>query len=76
MWRKSSYSNPDGGECVEVADAMWRKSSYSNTNGGECVEVAPTHHTVIPVRDSKLPTHGMLTIPTPAWSAFTHTLKT
>ncbi|MFF4486832.1 DUF397 domain-containing protein [Streptomyces sp. NPDC001544] len=19
-WRKSSYSNPDGGECVEVAD--------------------------------------------------------
>jgi hypothetical protein len=21
-WRKSSYSNPDGGECVEVADGF------------------------------------------------------
>ncbi|AOR33527.1 DUF397 domain-containing protein [Streptomyces fodineus] len=21
-WRKSSYSNPDGGECVEVADNL------------------------------------------------------
>ncbi|MEV5510001.1 DUF397 domain-containing protein [Streptomyces orinoci] len=21
-WRKSSYSNPDGGECVEVADGI------------------------------------------------------
>lgn len=22
MWRKSSYSNPDGGDCVEVADGL------------------------------------------------------
>lgn len=21
-WRKSSYSNPDGGNCVEIADAL------------------------------------------------------
>lgn len=21
-WRKSSYSNPDGGECIEVADNL------------------------------------------------------
>jgi hypothetical protein len=21
-WRKSSYSNPDGGECLEVSDAL------------------------------------------------------
>jgi hypothetical protein len=21
-WRKSSYSNPDGGECVEVSDSV------------------------------------------------------
>ncbi|MEU8971906.1 DUF397 domain-containing protein [Streptomyces monashensis] len=21
-WRKSSYSNPDGGECVEVSDSI------------------------------------------------------
>jgi hypothetical protein len=44
-WRKSSYSNPDGGECVEVSDdllaaAIWRKSSYSNPDGGACLEVA------------------------------------
>ncbi|OIK05608.1 DUF397 domain-containing protein [Streptomyces monashensis] len=44
-WRKSSYSNPDGGECVEVSDdlltrARWRKSSHSNSDGGQCVEVS------------------------------------
>ncbi|MEV0924672.1 DUF397 domain-containing protein [Streptomyces spongiicola] len=44
-WRKSSYSNGDGGNCVEVAEgflgaARWRKSSYSNGSGGNCVEVA------------------------------------
>jgi hypothetical protein len=22
QWRKSSYSNPDGGDCVEVADGI------------------------------------------------------
>ncbi|MET7638239.1 DUF397 domain-containing protein [Streptomyces sp. NPDC005438] len=22
VWRKSSYSNPDGGACVEVADGL------------------------------------------------------
>ncbi|MYW42769.1 DUF397 domain-containing protein, partial [Streptomyces sp. SID161] len=38
-WRKSSYSNSDGGECLEVSDdllraADWRKSSYSNSDGG------------------------------------------
>ena len=42
-WRKSSYSNPDGGECVEVSDdllatATWQKSSYSNPDGGQCIE--------------------------------------
>ncbi|WP_030569318.1 DUF397 domain-containing protein [Streptomyces aureocirculatus] len=44
-WRKSSYSNPDGGQCVEVShdflrDALWRKSSHSNPDGGACVEVS------------------------------------
>lgn len=43
-WRKSTYSNQDGGECLEVAEvipasATWRKSSYSNTDGGNCLEV-------------------------------------
>ncbi|MFD7501738.1 DUF397 domain-containing protein [Streptomyces sp. NPDC059850] len=38
-WFKSSYSNSEGGNCVEVA-LSWRKSSYSDTQGGNCVEVA------------------------------------
>ncbi|GAA4982465.1 hypothetical protein GCM10023205_59900 [Yinghuangia aomiensis] len=38
-WRKSSYSNATGGNCVEVARS-WRTSSYSNGTGGNCVEVA------------------------------------
>ncbi|WP_078966439.1 DUF397 domain-containing protein [Streptomyces sp. WM6378] len=39
-WRKSSYSNAEGGSCVEVAEGAWRRSSYSNAEGGDCVEVA------------------------------------
>ncbi|MGW1348068.1 DUF397 domain-containing protein [Streptomyces sp. NPDC002409] len=41
-WRKSSYSNGSGGECLEVAEefARWRKSSHSNGSGGNCLEVA------------------------------------
>ncbi|MFF3730307.1 DUF397 domain-containing protein [Streptomyces sp. NPDC002476] len=41
-WRKSSYSNSSGGNCLEVAQefAHWRKSSHSNTSGGDCLEVA------------------------------------
>jgi hypothetical protein len=39
VWRKSSHSGADEGECVEVA-AVWRKSSHSGANEGNCVEVA------------------------------------
>jgi hypothetical protein len=42
-WFKSSYSNDEGGACVEVA-LEWRTSSYSNSEGGECVEVALDWH--------------------------------
>jgi hypothetical protein len=39
-WFKSSYSNNQGGNCVEGArlDADWFKSSYSNDQGGNCLE--------------------------------------
>ena len=53
----------------------WRKSSYSGPgDGNECVEIAtsPTHTAV---RDSKTPTHGTLTFPTGAFTAFLRTLK-
>lgn len=74
-WRKSSYSNQDGGSCVEVSDdllraAAWRKSTYSNQDGGQCVEVAPNLPAVVPVRDSKDPGRGALVVGAGAWSAF------
>ncbi|MFI1578698.1 DUF397 domain-containing protein [Embleya sp. NPDC020630] len=52
---------------------QWRKSSYSSDNGGDCVEVATTLDT-IPVRDSKAPDVGHLTITTTSWSALLTTL--
>lgn len=66
-WRKSSYSNGSGGNCVEVA---WRKSSYSNGQGGECIEVGQQPGATL-VRDSKQ--HGtgpILTFAPTAWRSF------
>ncbi|MEU0738460.1 DUF397 domain-containing protein [Streptomyces sp. NPDC006134] len=67
-WFKSSYSDGEGGDCLEVA-YTWRKSSHSGGEGGECVEVAACPHTVH-VRDSKNPTGPRLTLSPTAWSAF------
>jgi len=77
-WRKSSYSNTDGGNCIEVSDdflaaATWRKSSYSNSDGGACLEVAdnlPTPTPLVPVRDSKNPQGPALILPAAAWASF------
>ncbi|MFF9841130.1 DUF397 domain-containing protein [Streptomyces sp. NPDC013740] len=67
-WFKSSYSDSEGGNCIEVA-YDWRKSSYSSGEGGNCVEVA-AHPTAVHVRDSKDP-HGPQLAVTPAsWAAF------
>ncbi|WP_411141486.1 DUF397 domain-containing protein [Streptomyces sp. x-80] len=43
-WRKSSYSDGSGGDCLEVAQdfpgaAQWRKSTHSGGDGGNCLEV-------------------------------------
>jgi hypothetical protein len=76
QWRKSSYSNGEGGSCVEVAydfpgAAAWRKSTYSGGDGGEsCVEVLDNIPGVVPVRDSKNPTGPVLLISASSWSAF------
>ncbi|MDK1343331.1 DUF397 domain-containing protein [Streptomyces sp. 378] len=80
VWRKSTYSNGDGGNCVEVAEAFpgaahWRKSSYSNGDGGDCLEVCDAHTAVVPVRDSKVPHGPVLTITAPAWTSFVTSLK-
>ncbi|MFJ9376030.1 DUF397 domain-containing protein [Streptomyces sp. NPDC101455] len=79
-WRKSSYSNTDGGDCVEVSDdfliaADWRKSSYSNTDGGQCVEVASNLPALVPVRDSKTPGLGALLFSPSVWSVFVESVK-
>ena len=81
LWLKSSYSNGDGGECVEIASdfpgaALWRKSSYSNGDGGNCVEIADNLPGLVPVRDSKAAPHGPALILTArAWVPFIATLK-
>ncbi|MGW4161645.1 DUF397 domain-containing protein [Streptomyces sp. NPDC004788] len=78
-WFKSSYSNGQGGDCVEVtydfAGAAWRKSSYSNGEGGSCVEVLDGVPGVVPVRDSKNPTGPALVVPAAAWAAFVAAVK-
>jgi hypothetical protein len=68
-WFKSSYSDSQGGACLEVA-YTWRKSSYSSSGGGECLEAAVCPHT-IRIRDSKLgPGSPRFTVPADAWTAF------
>lgn len=65
-WRKSSYSNETGGNCVEVG---WRKSSHSNASEGNCVEVNLTPARV-GVRDSKNTAGPALAFPESSWRAF------
>lgn len=80
-WRKSSYSNTSGGDCIEVSGdflsgADWRTSSYSNTSGGECVEVASNFPLpLVPVRDTKNPAHGTLIFGVDAWAEFVRSAK-
>ncbi|MET7916149.1 DUF397 domain-containing protein [Streptomyces avermitilis] len=79
QWRKSTYSDDNGGDCVEVAydfigAARWRKSTYSNGEGGECVEVADGVPGVVPVRDSKVPDGPVLLIGSASWTDFISTV--
>ncbi|MGW2027526.1 DUF397 domain-containing protein [Streptomyces decoyicus] len=79
-WRKSSYSNQDGGQCIEVSDdllttATWRKSSYSNPDGGQCIEVSDDFPALVPVRDSKDPHRPALLFDATAWSSFVTAVK-
>lgn len=80
LWTKSSYSNGDGGDCVEIASdfpgaALWRKSSYSNGDGGNCLEVADGVPGLVPVRDSKVADGPVLLLTTRAWAPFVAALK-
>ncbi|GAA3119074.1 DUF397 domain-containing protein [Streptomyces rectiviolaceus] len=73
-WFKSSYSDSQGGNCVEVA-LEWHKSSYSDSEGSACVEIATCPHT-IHIRDSKLgEASPTFTVPATAWALFTAELR-
>lgn len=70
MWVKSSYSDSEGAECVEVA---WRRSSYSDSDseGANCVEVAAATLSVH-IRDSKDAAGPHLTVSRGSWTDFLH----
>lgn len=71
IWRKSSYSGDNGGNCIEVAIPVWQKSSYSAGDAGECIEVALGFLSgAVPVRDSKDPHGPALVFPDSSWGAF------
>ncbi|MGW2869659.1 DUF397 domain-containing protein [Kitasatospora sp. NPDC001225] len=71
IWRKSSYSGDNGGDCIEVALPVWQKSSYSHNDGGDCIEVALGFLPgAVPVRDSKDPGGPSLLFPDSSWNAF------
>ncbi|GGZ76866.1 toxin [Streptomyces subrutilus] len=68
-WFKSSYSDAQGSDCIEVA-LDWRKSTYSDDEGANCVEVAACPDTVH-VRDSKLGEAGpRFSVPAGVWGVF------
>jgi hypothetical protein len=74
-WRKSSYSNGNQGNCIEVAFAGWRKSSYSNGGQGNCIEVASDDGRV-GVRDSKQHGQGpVLEFAAADWATFLTAVK-
>ncbi|MEV8397074.1 DUF397 domain-containing protein [Streptomyces niveus] len=67
-WFKSSYSDSEGSNCVEVA-LTWHKSTYSDSEGSACVEVAACP-AAVHVRDSKVTDGPELAVAAPAWGAF------
>ncbi|MEU9498366.1 DUF397 domain-containing protein [Streptomyces sp. NPDC048196] len=78
-WVKSTYSDANGGECLEFArDFAWIKSSHSEGNGGECLEFTRAltdAHGLVPVRDSKDPSGPALVFPATNWTAFISAVK-
>ncbi|WP_326581876.1 DUF397 domain-containing protein [Streptomyces sp. NBC_00481] len=57
----------------DLRNATWRKSSYSGGNSAECVEVSDDLPGLVPVRDSKNITGGVLVFEAAAWSRFVAT---
>lgn len=69
QWFKSSYSNSEGGACLEAA-LSWHTSTYSGSEGDNCVQVAPCP-TAMHIRDSKLSAESpQLNVPAGPWADF------
>jgi hypothetical protein len=74
-WRKSSYSNNGGVECVEVGAIPWRKSSYSNHGNTECVEAGHVPGAIL-VRDTAQHGRGPVLRLAPAdWGRLTGAIR-
>ncbi|WP_078913958.1 DUF397 domain-containing protein [Streptomyces sp. NRRL S-37] len=53
----------------------WQRASHSGSgDGNNCVEIARSPARTA-IRDSKHPTHGPLSFPSPAFNAFVEALK-
>ena len=78
-WVKSSYSEGNGGACLEFTrDYAWVKSSHSGGDGGQCLEFTralTTPHGLVPVRDSKNPGGPALIFPAGGWNAVVTAIK-
>ena len=72
-WRKSSYSDSSGSNCVEVA--TWRKASYSGSSGSDCVEAGVAEARQVLVRDTTDRDGALLSISANAWARFTDSLR-
>ncbi|ESQ04979.1 hypothetical protein EES44_27385 [Streptomyces sp. ADI96-15] len=62
---------------MTTASPRWFKSSYSD-NGGDCVEVATNlaaSRGTVPVRDSKVVSGPVLSVPAAAFSSFVEGVK-
>ncbi|MEV5510000.1 DUF397 domain-containing protein [Streptomyces orinoci] len=44
VWRKSSYSNPDGGQCVEVADGIQGQVPVRDSKRPTYTPLTPSIH--------------------------------
>lgn len=78
-WRKSSYSQGAGVECVELArvslpEELWRKASRSAGSGEDCVEVTRMRPGVA-VRDSKDPSGPKLTFSRQEFARFAQAVR-
>jgi hypothetical protein len=74
-WRKASYSNDGGVNCVKVGTLPWRKSTYSNGASANCVEAAHALGAVL-VRDTKDNGTGpVLRVTSADWNRFASAIR-